>query len=167
MTSSCLGDTKAWFSIKFSIKELGDASYILDIKIYRDKSRRILGITQASYIKKVLKRFKMENLKRGFFPIRHGVKFSKTQSPKTDEENKKMCDIPCASAVGSIEYVVQCTKPDIAFSLSAMSRYQTCAGEAHSTAVKTILKYLRRTQEMFLVYDSGELVLEGYSDAIF
>ncbi|KAL0421139.1 UNVERIFIED_CONTAM: Retrovirus-related Pol polyprotein from transposon TNT 1-94 [Sesamum latifolium] len=45
--------------------------------------------------------------------------------------------------------------------------YQACAGEAHWTAVKIILKYLRRTQEMFLVYDSGELVLEGYSDASF
>ncbi|KAK4383867.1 hypothetical protein Sango_2741000 [Sesamum angolense] len=42
-----------------------------------------------------------------------------------------------------------------------------CAGEAHWTAVKTILKHLRRTQVMFLVYSSGELVLVGYSDVSF
>ncbi|KAL0411795.1 UNVERIFIED_CONTAM: hypothetical protein Slati_3769200 [Sesamum latifolium] len=77
------------------MKDLGDASYILSIKIYRDRSRRILGMTQASYIKKVLKRLKMENSKRGFLPIRYGVKLSITQSPKTNE----MCDIPYASIV--------------------------------------------------------------------
>ncbi|KAL0334385.1 UNVERIFIED_CONTAM: hypothetical protein Sangu_1594700 [Sesamum angustifolium] len=70
-------------------------------------------------------------------------------------------------ARGSIQYVVQCTWPDIAFVVSVTSRYQTCAGEAYWTAVKTILKYLRRTQEMFLVYGGGELVLEGYTDVCF
>ncbi|KAL0282769.1 UNVERIFIED_CONTAM: Copia protein [Sesamum angustifolium] len=76
-----------------------------------------------------------------------------------------MCDIPYSSTVGSIKYIVQCTMPDIAFALSFMSRYQACAGEAHWTTVKIILKYLRRTQEMLLVYSGGELVLEEYNDA--
>ncbi|KAL0440183.1 UNVERIFIED_CONTAM: hypothetical protein Slati_2501300 [Sesamum latifolium] len=58
-----LGDTKAWLSMQFSMKDLGDASYILGVKIYKDRSRRILRMTQASYIEKVLKRFKMKNLK--------------------------------------------------------------------------------------------------------
>ncbi|KAL0286493.1 UNVERIFIED_CONTAM: hypothetical protein Sradi_7146100 [Sesamum radiatum] len=34
-------------------------------------------------------------------------------------------------------------------------------------AVKSILKYLKRTKDMFLIYDGGELILEGYSDASF
>ncbi|KAL0437852.1 UNVERIFIED_CONTAM: Retrovirus-related Pol polyprotein from transposon TNT 1-94 [Sesamum radiatum] len=97
-----LGDTKAWLSTQFSMKDLGEASYILGIKIIRDRSKRMLGMTQTSYVEKVLKRFKMENSKRGFLPVRHGVKLSKKQSPKTDEELRKMFDIPYASAVGSI-----------------------------------------------------------------
>ncbi|KAL0394763.1 UNVERIFIED_CONTAM: Retrovirus-related Pol polyprotein from transposon RE2 [Sesamum latifolium] len=162
-----LGDTKAWLSKQFSIKNLGEASYILGIKIFQDRSKRMLGMTQTSYVEKVLKRFKMENSKRGFLPVRHGVKLSKKQSPKTDEELRKMFDIPYASVVGSIQYVVQCTRPDVAFALSVTSRYQACASKAHWTAVKTILKYLRRIKNMFLVYDDGELILEGYSDASF
>ncbi|KAL0339366.1 UNVERIFIED_CONTAM: Retrovirus-related Pol polyprotein from transposon TNT 1-94 [Sesamum angustifolium] len=75
-------------------------------------------MTQVLYIEKVLKRFKIENSKGGFLPMRHGVKLSKTQSPKIDEEIKKMCYIPYASAVGSLQYDVQCTRPDIAFALS-------------------------------------------------
>ncbi|KAL0453699.1 UNVERIFIED_CONTAM: Retrovirus-related Pol polyprotein from transposon RE2 [Sesamum latifolium] len=43
---------------------------------------------------KVLKRFKMENSKRGFLDMRNGVKLSKKQSPKTDEKLKRMSNIP-------------------------------------------------------------------------
>ncbi|KAL0440377.1 UNVERIFIED_CONTAM: Retrovirus-related Pol polyprotein from transposon TNT 1-94 [Sesamum latifolium] len=78
-----------------------------------------------------------------------------------------MSDIPYASAVGSIQYAVQCTRPDVAYALSVTSRYQACAEEAHWSAVKSILKYLRRTKDMFLIYGSGELILESYSDASF
>ncbi|KAL0434305.1 UNVERIFIED_CONTAM: Retrovirus-related Pol polyprotein from transposon TNT 1-94 [Sesamum latifolium] len=99
--------------------------------------------------------------------MRHGIKLSKKHSPKTDEELKRMSDIHYASAVGSIQYAVQCTRPDVAYALSVMSRYQACAGKAHWSAVKSILKYLRRTKDMFLIYGGGELILEGYSDASF
>ncbi|KAL0434410.1 UNVERIFIED_CONTAM: hypothetical protein Slati_2775300 [Sesamum latifolium] len=89
---------------------MGEASYIIGIKIYRDRSRRMVGLTQSSYIEKVLKRFKMENSNRGFLPMRHAP---------------------------------------------------------HWSAVKTILKYIKRTKDMFLIYGGGQLVLEGYSDASF
>ncbi|KAK4403220.1 Copia protein [Sesamum angolense] len=95
-------------------KNLGEVSYILGIKIFKDRSKRILGMTQNSYVEKVLKMFKMEHSKRGFLLMKHGVKLSKKQSPKIDEELKRMLDIPYASAVGSIQYAAQCTRPDIA-----------------------------------------------------
>ncbi|KAL0463182.1 UNVERIFIED_CONTAM: hypothetical protein Slati_0205800 [Sesamum latifolium] len=38
-----LDDIKAWLSTQFSMKDMGEASYILGIKIYRDRSRRMLG----------------------------------------------------------------------------------------------------------------------------
>ncbi|KAL0284173.1 UNVERIFIED_CONTAM: hypothetical protein Sradi_7206700 [Sesamum radiatum] len=69
--------------------------------------------------------------------MRHGVKLSKNQSPKINEELRKMFDIPYASAIGTIQYVVQYTRSDVAFALSVTSRYQACAGEAHWTTVKT------------------------------
>ncbi|KAL0367085.1 UNVERIFIED_CONTAM: Retrovirus-related Pol polyprotein from transposon TNT 1-94 [Sesamum radiatum] len=61
----------------------------------------------------------MEHSKRGLLPMRHGIKLSKKQSPKTDEELKRMSNIPYASTVGSIQYVVQCTRPDVAYALNA------------------------------------------------
>ncbi|KAL0445605.1 UNVERIFIED_CONTAM: Retrovirus-related Pol polyprotein from transposon TNT 1-94 [Sesamum latifolium] len=95
--------------------------------------------------------------------MRHGIKLSNKQSPKTDKKLKRMSDIPCASAVGSIQYAIQCTRPDIVYALSVMSRYQACIGEAHWSSVKTILKYLKMTKDMFLIYGGGKLILEGYS----
>ncbi|KAL0300396.1 UNVERIFIED_CONTAM: Retrovirus-related Pol polyprotein from transposon RE1 [Sesamum angustifolium] len=70
----------------------------------------------------------METSKRGFLPMSYGVKLSKKQYPRTDEELRKMFDILYVSAIGSIQYVVQCTKLDVAFTFSVKSRYQAYAG---------------------------------------
>src|SRR3954463_1989883 len=43
----------------FAMKDLGEAAYILGIKVYRNRSRRLIGLSQSTYIEKVLKRFNM------------------------------------------------------------------------------------------------------------
>ena len=79
-----------------------------------------------------------------------------------------MSRIPYASAIGSIMYAMICTRPNVAFVISLTSRYQGNPGESHLAGVKTILKYLKRTKEMFLVYGGEEqLVVRGYVDASF
>ncbi|KAL0345640.1 UNVERIFIED_CONTAM: Retrovirus-related Pol polyprotein from transposon TNT 1-94 [Sesamum radiatum] len=75
----------------------------------------------------------------GFLPMRHGVKLSKKQCPKTDEELTRMLDVPYALAVGIIQYAMQCSRPNVAYALSVTSRYQACAGVAHWTTVKPYL----------------------------
>ena len=64
-----LTEIKSWLGNQFSMKDLGEAAFILGIKIYRDRSRRLLGLSQANYVDKILKRFKMENSKKGNLPI--------------------------------------------------------------------------------------------------
>ena len=164
-----LQNVKTWLGNCFSMKDLGEAAYILGIKIYRDRSRRIISLSQSAYIDKVLKRFSMENSKRGFLPMSHGIKLSKTQCPTSKEERERMSRIPYASAIGSIMYAMLCTRPDVAYALSITSRYQSNPGESHWTAVKNILKYLRRTKDVVLTYGGQEddLVVKGYTDASF
>ena len=67
---------KIWLSGQFDIKNLGEASYILGIKLCRDCKNRILGLSQARYIDKVLEQFSMQNSKRGLLHFRHGLPFS-------------------------------------------------------------------------------------------
>ncbi|KAK9018726.1 hypothetical protein V6N11_033773 [Hibiscus sabdariffa] len=163
-----LQSIKTWLSSCFSMKDLGEAAYILGVKIYRDRSRRLLGLSQSTYIDKVLKRFSMEESKRGFLPMRHGISLSKEMCPSTPQERERMSQIPYASAIGSIMYAMICTRPDLSYALSMTSRYQANPGEGHWTAVKNILKYLRRTKDVFLVYGGEEeLRIKGYTDASF
>ena len=60
------------------------------------------------------------------------------------------------------------SRPDVAYAISLTSRYQADPGESHWAAVKSILKYVKRTKEMFLVYGGEEeLNAKGYVDAKF
>ena len=68
------------------MKDLGEASYILGIKVYRDRSKRMIGLSQHMYIEKVLKRFSMKNSKRSLLSLRHGIHLSKKMCPNTPEE---------------------------------------------------------------------------------
>ncbi|GKE18953.1 retrotransposon protein, putative, ty1-copia subclass, partial [Tanacetum coccineum] len=129
-----LQDVKSYLGRSFAMKDLGDAAYILGIKIYRDRSKRLIGLNQSAYIEKILKRFYMENSKRGTIPMQEKLKLSKSQGASTPAEKQRMQNIPYASAIGSI------------------SRFQQNPGEEHWTVVKNILKYLRNTKDMFLVY---------------
>ncbi|KAK8640288.1 hypothetical protein V6N13_008047 [Hibiscus sabdariffa] len=80
----------------------------------------------------------MEESKRGFLPMRHGISLSKEMCPSSPQERERMSQIPYAP------------------------------GEGHWIAVKNILKYLRRTKDVFLVYGGEErLSIKGYTDASF
>jgi hypothetical protein len=163
-----LQSVKTWLGKCFSMKDMGDAAYILGIKIYRDRSRRLIGLSQSTYINKVLKKFNMQDSKKGFIPMQHGLALSKAQCPNSSSELERMSRIPYASAIGSIMYAMICTRPDVSCALSMTSRYQANPGNDHWTAVKNILKYLKRTKEMFLVYGGAEeLIVKGYTDASF
>ncbi|KAJ9544942.1 hypothetical protein OSB04_024649 [Centaurea solstitialis] len=164
-----LQSVKSWLSKCFQMKDLGEAAYILGIKIYRNRSKRLIGLSQSTYIDKVLKRFRMDESKKGYIPMQHGIVLSKTQCPVSSQDQDKMKSVPYASAIGSIMYAMLCTRPDVAYSVSVTSRYQQNPGEPHWVAVKNILKYLRRTKEMFLVFGGSEdeISVTGYSDASF
>ncbi|GJR72520.1 retrotransposon protein, putative, ty1-copia subclass [Tanacetum coccineum] len=127
----------------FAIKDLGEATYIIGIKIYRDRSKRLIGLSQSAYMDKILKRFRMNTSKRGYIPMQEKLDLNKTQGTSTLEEVKYMQNVPYASVVGSIMY---------------------------ATAVKTILKYLRNTKDMFLVYGGNpeaKLRVDCYCDVGF
>ena len=64
-------------------------------------------------------------------------------------------------------YAMLCTRPDVSYALSVMSRYQSDPGEGHWITVKNILKYLRRTKDTFLIYGEGNLEIKAYTDASF
>ncbi|GJV55181.1 retrotransposon protein, putative, ty1-copia subclass [Tanacetum coccineum] len=165
-----LQSVKDYLGKCFSMKDLGEAAFILGIRIYRDRSKRLIGLSQNAYMDKILKRYKMNNSKRGTIPMQERLDLNKSQGAQMPKEVNRMKNVPYASAVGSIMCAVRCTRPDVAFAQNITSRFQQNPGELHWTAVKNILKYLRNTKDMFLVYGgnpSTELRVECYCDAGF
>ncbi|GJW80181.1 retrotransposon protein, putative, ty1-copia subclass [Tanacetum coccineum] len=115
----------------------------------------------------------------GFVDPKHHRKVCKLQSLKQASRswNKRFAkkikrgeayaNVPYTSAVGSIMYAVRCTRPDVAFAQNITSHFQQNPGEPHLAVVKTILKYLRNTKDIFLVYGGNpeaELRVDCYCD---
>ena len=143
---------KVWLLSQFDMKDLGETNFILGIKLWRDRKNRMLGLLQAGYIDKVLKRFSMQNSKKWLLPFRHRVPLSNDQRPKTLKEENMMRQVPYASAMGSLMYAMLCTRPDICYLVDMVSRYQLNPRPKHWQAVKHILKYLQRMRNYMLVY---------------
>nr|GEZ32445.1 hypothetical protein [Tanacetum cinerariifolium] len=85
-----MDDVKSYLGRSFAMKDLGDAAHILGIKIYRDRSKRLIGLCQSAYIEKILKRYYMENSKRGTIPMQEKLKLSKSQG-NMERELKVSC----------------------------------------------------------------------------
>nr|KYP56102.1 Retrovirus-related Pol polyprotein from transposon TNT 1-94 [Cajanus cajan] len=126
-----LHETKRFLTKNFEMKDLGEASFVLGIKILRDHSHGIIRLSQENYIDKVLYRFDMKDSKPGDTPIAKGDKFSLKQCHNNDLERHKMQKIPYASAVGSLMYAQVCTRPDIAFIVGVLGRYLSNHGMQH------------------------------------
>ena len=105
-----LDSIKTSLKNSFSMKDLGEAAYILGIKIYRDRLKKLIGLNQDTYIDKVLRWFSMEEAKKGFLPMSHGIHLSNTQCPRTADERERMSKVPYASAIGSIMYAMISTR---------------------------------------------------------
>jgi hypothetical protein len=64
LASSDLGllhTTKKFLSENFEMKDMSEATYVIGIEIFRDRSHGLLGLSQNRYIKTILERFGMEN----------------------------------------------------------------------------------------------------------
>ncbi|XP_075108916.1 secreted RxLR effector protein 161-like [Nicotiana tabacum] len=93
--------------------------------------------------------------------------FLHDMSPKIDEEMEQMSSVPYSSVVGSIMYDMVCTRPDISYAISVMSRYMACPSKEHWQAMKWILRYLKGTADVGLTFYKDKLSesLVGYVDS--
>ncbi|GKB05252.1 putative RNA-directed DNA polymerase [Tanacetum coccineum] len=88
----------------FDMKDLGEASYVIGIKIHRDRANGKLGLSQKAYIERKLNRFNMQHCSPTVAPVIKGDVFGSHQCPKTEVEYEEMKRIPYASVVGSLTY---------------------------------------------------------------
>jgi hypothetical protein len=131
---------------KYKIKELGDLQWILNMAVKRDRTNRLIHLSQETYIRRVLETFNVNETtadSRGA-----------TKSPHFDEDitvppkdwnavplEKKMQE-EYRSIIGSLLYAANITRPDIAYITSALSRYMSNPMDYHLRAARRVLDYL-------------------------
>ena len=122
---------KQFLSKNFDMKDMGETSYVIGIKSHIDRSRGILGLSQETYINKVFEIFRMKDCSPSVTRIMKGDKLSLNQCPKNDLEKESMKIISYASVVRSLMYAQVCTRPDIAYTVGVLGRYQSNLGMDH------------------------------------
>ena len=160
---------KEELSRNFEMKDLGEPKQLLGLNISRDRAAGKIWLDQNSYVSKVIKKYGMEDCKPTSTPYDPSNKLSRDMMPQNEEEAKEMKNVPYREAVGSLLYVSQGTRPDIAYAVSSVSRYMQNPGRIHWTAVKRILRYLKGTSNYRLEFSKDQTKetgnVTGYCDA--
>lgn len=147
----------------FKMKDMGLAKGCIGIRI--NQTNKFIELDQGIYVSEVLKRFGMENCKPACAPSDTNTKLS-IDMPSDNANAEELAKIPYQEAVGSLLYLAQGTRPDIAFAVNDVSRFNSNYSLAHWKAVKRILRYLSGTinyKLCFSIQDANQMV--AYSDA--
>ena len=76
-----------------------------------------------------------------------------------------MAQLEYANAIGCLMYAMQCTRPDITFVVSKLSRFTSNPSVEHWKVIDRVLGYLKKTKELGLQYSNFPAILEGYTGA--
>lgn len=149
----------------FKMKDLGRIDQCLGIKFHQDQESNQISMSQEGFIENIIQKFNMEDCKPVQTPLNPSVKLSKAMSPKNEEERKEMSSKPYRSLIGSLMYLAISTRPDITHAISQLSQFNEDPGPYHWTAAKRVLRYLKGTKDLKLIFKKTEQKLEGYADA--
>ena len=149
-------------SNEFDMKDLGCASKILGMSIKRNRKNNTLAINQKTYLTKVLDTFNMSDAKPNSLLLISGHNLDN----KIDDSGEILTNMPYAEAIGSIMYAMVCTRPDIAYFISVLSRYMTKPKLKHWKAIKGLLRYIKGTLDVGLEFGkfTDGIDIIGYSD---
>uniref|UniRef100_A0A5S6QJJ9 Reverse transcriptase Ty1/copia-type domain-containing protein n=1 Tax=Trichuris muris TaxID=70415 RepID=A0A5S6QJJ9_TRIMR len=146
---------------QFKLRDLERINYALGIKFTQNEKEGTITMTQRPYVMELLKRFGMLDCKPAPTPMTPSGKLAKPI--KVNE--KEMANFPYQMLVGSMMYLAVATRPDIAYAVSFLSQFNTCYTVEHWKAAKRVLRYLKGTMDLGLLFHrTGEPIL-GYADA--
>jgi hypothetical protein len=152
---------KKELSDKWSMKDIGELSEILGMEVYRDRQRKLLTLSQTTYIKDILQKFGFSNCKPISTPLDPGMKLSKHSTQMGTEI------FPYREIIGSLMYLMVCTRPDISYAIGQLSKYNSNYGKEHVAGVKHLLRYLKGTENLGITFGGENPILRpiGFSDA--
>ena len=161
-----LTKTAEYLKKEFEMKDLGKTKFCIGLQIEHFPNGVL--VHQSTYIKKILKRFNMDKAHPLSSPMVVRSLDVKNDPFRHCEKGEELLgpEVPYLSAIGALMYLANCTRPDIAFSVNLLARYNSAPTRRHWKGIQHILRYLSGTTDMGLFYSkkSKEKLL-GYADA--
>lgn len=137
----------------------GYENHYVGIEFFRDRANRKIFINQKAYIEKLINKFEMGDCKKSSTPADNNVVLRKSLEEDKNEP------FPYRQAVGSLMFAAIVSRPDISYSVGAVSRYLEKPNSSHVSAVKRIIRYLAGTSDFGIEYGGSSVVLKGYTDS--
>jgi hypothetical protein len=139
-------EEKARFMKKWECRDLGEAKEFLGMKIRREG--QAIYLSQTSYLRQVLERFRMQNCKFAKTPLPTGWRATKNPEQATPEFR-----LQYQAIIGSLLYLMIGTRPDIAFAVTRLAQFAANPSKEHMDKALYVCKYLAGTADYELVYD--------------
>jgi len=164
LASEATEDLKTALKKEYKMTDLGKAKQFLGLEIVRQDSGAII-LGQAKYIQTIVKCFGMEDANPAPTPLH------KKMTLETELQGETEVDAGhYQSIIGSLSYTATVTRPDIAFAVSALSRYSSRPFTSHLSAAKQVLRYLKGTADLKLVFSRIPVTpspILGFTDSDF
>lgn len=149
----------------FKMVDLGPIHDVLGISVEREGQTGSILLSQERYVKELLSRFKMEDVKSVSTPIESTIKITKEMCPNSEEERQEMENRPYRELIGGLNYLANATRPDIAYAASTLSRFCANPGRTHWILAKRVLRYLKGTQNYGIKYSKDKSNVTAYTDS--
>lgn len=147
----------------FDIRYLGPLKYLLGIDFLYENNK--LYMSQANYVRKLLKQYGMEDSNSLGMPADPSIKLTKTGSEPSIEEITEMKDVPYRELIGCLTYLASATRPDISFIVNFLAQFNVNPRKEHWQAAKRVLRYLKGTVHLGIVFQRTEKPLVCFADA--
>lgn len=146
---------------KLQIVEKGDAKYFLGMEIVRDRHAGTLWIGQSQGAKDLLEKFGLKNAKGRKTPMDCNLSLQKYDGTATPDNLTQY-----QSMIGSLLYLANCTRPDLAQPVGMLARFMSNPSDDHMSAAKQVLRYLADTTTLGIIYKKSDPEsITGYCDA--
>jgi len=141
----------------FDMEDYGQCERFLGLNIKRDLNGRTMSINQTSYLNSMLQRFGMENCKPSKTPMEPCLRLEDVIEKKTVH--------PYRELVGCLSYVTMVSRPDPCYAVNYLSRFQENPTDTHWNHLKRVLRYIKGTVNLNLLFSNSTEPLIGYADA--
>ena len=133
---------KSAFHRRYKMKDMGVLEYVLGVRVDQQPDKNIIQLSQKTYILDMLTKYDVKDARAVDTPMSSNVRLTKGMCPTTSQGRLDMEKYLYREAVGSLLWIANGTRPDVAFAVSQVAKYMSNPGMEHWDAVKRILRYL-------------------------